>query len=181
VTAGTIFPEGGGAVRVRIIWLVIGTLVVLAGCTQVTVSNYPAKTQDEEQIVQVFNRIAGGVKSQSPNLIMQAYADDVYVGNFNKWVGVSKERENTSLNKAGLRQVYVKLFRATSVKEMSMEITRFQVTVTGDRASATGRTEIRFKLEAARKEAREDTILNDVLWRLKRGPGGWKIVEEIYQ
>jgi hypothetical protein len=44
-----------------------------------------------------------------------------------------------------------------------------------------GRLEILYRIEAAKKEARSDYIRNDVTWRLKRTPLGWKIVEEVYQ
>jgi len=168
-------------VRVRTISLAFGTVLALAACSPVTISNYSPKSADEEQIVQVFKRMAQGVSSRSPDLIMQAYADDVYVGNFNKWTGVSRERQNTTLDKAGLKQVYTKLFKATGVKDIAMEVTNFTLTVTGDRAAAEGRTEFKLRLEGGRKEVRDDTIRNDVVWRMKRGPAGWKIVEEVYQ
>ena len=167
--------------RSRTVGFAVGMLFALAGCSAMTLSNYTPKSADEEQIVQVFRKIQQGVNSRSPDIVMQAYADDLYVGNYNKWVGVSRERQNTSLDKAGLRQVYTKLFKASSVKDISMEITGFKLTVTGDRAAAEGRQELRARLEAGRRESRDDNIRNDVVWRLKRGPGGWKIVEEVYQ
>jgi hypothetical protein len=53
--------------------------------------------------------------------------------------------------------------------------------VSGDRAVAQARTELNYKMEGGRGDKREDLLLNDVLWRLQRTPGGWKIKEEIYQ
>ena len=49
------------------------------------------------------------------------------------------------------------------------------------RAVAEARTELLFKMEAGRGERREQVFVNDVTWRLRRTPGGWKIVEEIWQ
>jgi hypothetical protein len=79
-----------------------------------------------------------------------------------------------------LRDAYFQLFRA--VKEMDMDVRDFRLTISGDRAVAEGRTELSMKVERSRGESkRPELLLNDVLWRLKRGPAGWKIQEEIFQ
>jgi hypothetical protein len=36
------------------------------------------------------------------------------------------------------------------------------------------------KQEAGRKEAKETIVRNEVTWRLKRGPMGWQIQEEVF-
>ncbi|MBS1116071.1 MAG: hypothetical protein H6Q87_455, partial [candidate division NC10 bacterium] len=49
-----------------------------------------------------------------------------------------------------------------------------------DRAVAEAYTELLTKIEAGRKENRQDVIRNEVTWRLRRSPLGWKIHEEIF-
>jgi hypothetical protein len=36
------------------------------------------------------------------------------------------------------------------------------------------------KVEAGRKDSKQDVVRNEVTWRLKRGPMGWRIYEEIF-
>jgi ketosteroid isomerase-like protein len=74
---------------------------------------------------------------------------------------------------------YSELFRAS--KEISMDVKDFRLTRGGDRAVAEARTELLLKLEGGRREKKDQVFVNDVTWRLRRTPGGWKIVEEIWQ
>jgi ketosteroid isomerase-like protein len=61
-----------------------------------------------------------------------------------------------------------------------MDVLDFRLAVQGDRAVAEAYTELLTKLEAGRKESRQDVIRNVVTWRLRRSPLGWKIHEEIF-
>ncbi len=140
---------------------------------------YKPKTDDEAQIITVLMRISRGMEMKSIEVTMQPYADDLYVGNFHKYIGVSTPGAAIRVSKPELAQAYVQLFRNT--KELSMDITDFKLNVSGERAVAEGRIEILYKIEAGRKEARQDYIRNDVVWVLKRTPLGWKIFEEKYQ
>ena len=162
--------------------LPVGVLLAIAvsGCAASTnLEAYRPKDQDEAQILSMLLRIPEGIKSRSLNLILLPYAEDVYVGNFHKYLGVAGPTAPLSLSKADLRVAYSDLFR--SVKDVSMDVKNFRLTLSGDRAVAEARTELLFKLEAGRKEKREQVFVNDVTWRLRRTPGGWKIVEEIWQ
>jgi ketosteroid isomerase-like protein len=141
--------------------------------------SYKPKTDDETRIVSILMRISKGMEIKSIEVLMLPYADDVYIGNFQKYIGLSSPGAPTRVSKLELTQAYVQLFKST--KELSMDVTDFRLTVSGDRAVAEGRLEILYKIEAGRKEARSDYIRNDVTWRLKRTPLGWKIVEEVYQ
>ncbi len=111
---------------------------------------------------------------------MQAYADDLYVGNFNKFLGVAKDTSAMRIGKPELRQAYIQVFRSPSVKEISMDVKDFRLIVQGDRAVAEANTELLTKVEAGRKESRDDLMRNEVTWRLKRSPLGWRIQEEIF-
>ncbi|HEX7547620.1 MAG TPA: hypothetical protein VF417_01360 [Candidatus Methylomirabilis sp.] len=153
--------------------------LIATGCASTSLKSYKPKTDDETQVVSMLMRISRGMEIKSMETLMQPYADDVYIGNFQKYIGVSSPGAPTHVSKLELAQAYLQLFKAT--KEMSMDITEFRLTVSGDRAVAEGRVEILYKIEAGRKEARSDYIRNDVTWRLKRTPLGWKIVEEVYQ
>ena len=53
--------------------------------------------------------------------------------------------------------------------------------VQGDRAVAEATTDMLIKVESGRKESKSDVVRNEVTWRLKRGPLGWKIQEEIFR
>jgi ketosteroid isomerase-like protein len=153
--------------------------LIATGCASTSLKSYKPKTDDETQVVSALMRISRGMEIKSMETLMQPYADDVYIGNFQKYIGVSSPGAPTRVSKLELAQAYLQLFKST--KELSMDITEFRVTVSGDRAVAEGRVEILYKIEAGRKEARSDYIRNDVTWRLKRTPLGWKVVEEVYQ
>jgi hypothetical protein len=153
--------------------------LVAAGCAGVSLKSYQPKSEDETQVIAVLMRISNGMEHKSLGILMLPYADDVYIGNFHKYIGVSSPGSSIRVSKPELAQAYNQLFRAT--KEISMDITGFKLNVAGDRAVAEGRIEILYKLEAGRKEAREDYVRADVVWRMKRTPMGWKIVEEVYQ
>jgi ketosteroid isomerase-like protein len=110
---------------------------------------------------------------------MQSYGDDLYVGNFNKFLGVATDTSAMRIGKPELRQAYVQVFR--SVKEISMDVRDFRLVVQGDRAVAEAWTELLVKVEAGRKESKAgDLVRNEVTWRLKRGPLGWRVQEEIF-
>jgi hypothetical protein len=153
--------------------------LVAVGCASVSLKSYKPKSDDETQIVAALMKVSRGMEMKSPELCMQPYADDVYIGNFHKYLGVAAPGADTRVSKIQLGQAYYQLFRAA--KELSLDITDFRLTVMGDRAVAEGRAEILYKIEVGRKETKENYIRNDVVWRLKRTPLGWKIVEEIYQ
>ncbi len=166
--------------------LPLGCLLAFAvsGCAAPSLDTYQPKNQDETQIVTSLMRIPNGVKARSVELLMQPYADDAYVGNFQKYLGVAGPTAAVSLSKAELRATYAQLFR--SIKDISMDVKDFRLTLTGDRATVEARTELPFKAEAGRGEKKksgkqEDVLVNDVTWRLRRTPNGWKIVEEIWR
>lgn len=154
--------------------------LALAGCTTIKLQNYQPKSADEAQVVAMLNRIPNGLRARSVDLIMQAYDRDIYVGNFHKYLGVATPGAQTTLSGTPeLTLVFKQLFDAS--KEIDMEVVNFRLTVSGDRAVAEGRVELLLKVEAGRKEARQEVIRNDVVWRLRRTPLGWKIREELYQ
>jgi hypothetical protein len=159
----------------------VGILLAFAaaGCASTTLDTYRPKDRDEAQIVGVLLRIPEGIKGRSLPLIMLPYAEDVYIGNFHKYLGVASPTAPLSVSKADLRLVYSELFRAS--KDISMVVKDFRLTLSGDRAVAEARTELLLKLEGGRKEQKEQVYVNYVTWRLRRTPGGWKIVEEIWQ
>jgi ketosteroid isomerase-like protein len=153
--------------------------LIATGCASMSLKAYKPKSDDETQVVSVLMRISKGMEIKSIEVLMLPYADDVYIGNFHKYLGVASPGAPTRVSKLELAQAYAQLFKST--KELSMDITEFRLTVSGDRAVAEGRMEVLYKLEAGRGEARSDYIRNDVTWRLKRTPLGWKIAEEVYQ
>jgi hypothetical protein len=159
----------------------VGILVAFAtaGCASTNLDTYRPKDQDEAQIVSMLLRIPEGIKGRSVSLVTLPYAEDVYVGNFQKYLGVASPTAPLSLSKADLRTAYFELFR--SVKDISMDVKDFRLTRSGDRAVAEARTELLLKLEGGRKERKEQVFVNDVTWRLRRTPGGWKIVEETWR
>ena len=163
----------------RMMAMTLSLALVAAGCASMSLKAYKSKTDDEAQIVSMLMRISRGMEMKSIEVTMQPYADDLYVGNFNRYLGVSAPGAAIRVSKPELTEAYFQLYRNT--KELSMDITDFKLTVSGDRAVAEGRIEILYKIEAGRKEARQDYIRNDVTWRLKRTPLGWKIAEEVYQ
>lgn len=162
--------------------LSVGILFAFAvsGCAASSnLEAYRPKDQDEAQIVGILLRIPEGIKGRSIPLLMLPYAEDVYVGNFQKYLGVASPTAPLSVSKAELRETYSELFRAS--KDISMDVKDFRLTRSGDRAVVEARTELLLKLEGARKEKRDQVYVNDVTWRLRRTPGGWKIVEEIWR
>ncbi len=159
-----------------LLWCVALTL---PGCATQALDAYRPKNQDETLVVSMLKKIPDGIKERSLDMIMQPYAEDVYVGNFQKYIGVAGPQAPLSISKGELRGAYAQLFRAT--KDITMTVREFRVTVSGDRAVAEASTELFFKLEGGRKEKRDDTYRNDVTWRLRRTPAGWKIQEELWQ
>ncbi|MBI4537559.1 MAG: hypothetical protein HY712_06340 [candidate division NC10 bacterium] len=152
---------------------------LLAGGCAATLENYRAKSPDEAQILVTLMRIPNGISARSVDTILLAYADDAYVGNFNKYLGGIGRSNKTTLRKPDLRMVYGTLFKET--KDTSMDVKEFQLSVSGDRAVAEGYLETLVKTEGGRQDRREEVIRNHVLWRLQRTPFGWRIKEEIYQ
>jgi ketosteroid isomerase-like protein len=165
-------------VNYRCLAAVLSLTLVLAGCATGSLEAYKAKDHDEALIVATLMKIPNGVKAKSADLLMQAYADDLYVANFNKYLGVATDPSVVRIGKPELRQAYIQTFRA--VKEISMDVKDFRLIVQGDRAVAEGNTELLVKVEAGRREARENLVRNEVTWRLKRGPMGWRVQEEIF-
>ncbi len=153
--------------------------LIATGCASMSLKAYKPKTEDEAQVVSVLMRISKGMEMKSVEVVMLPYADDVYIGNFNRYLGVATPGAPTRISKPELAQAYFQLFRST--KDLSMDITEFRLAVSGDRAVAEGRLELFYKIEAGRNEAKSDYIRNDVTWRLKRTPLGWKILEEVYR
>lgn len=164
-------------------WLPLCLMVALAACaSNPTLATYRPKGPEESLIVGTLQRIPAGINAKSVDTLLLAYADDVYVGNFNKFLGVASLSSPPTLRGKGeLRQVYRGLFGAAGVKDVSMDVRDFQLVVNGDRAVAQARIEHSLRIEAGRKEAKEEVLRNDVVWRLRRTPGGWKIFEEIFQ
>lgn len=130
-------------------------------------------------VVATLLRIPNGIKARSLDLLMQPYADDVYIGNFQRYLGVAGPGAPLSLTKADLRAAYAQVLKGA--KDLSMDVRDLRLTVSGDRAVAEARTELLYKFEASRREARQELFRNDVTWRLRRTPAGWKIAEEIWQ
>ena len=166
--------------RNRLVLLGLWLTLVVNGCASgPTLETYKPKSQDEALIISMLIRIPNGIKARSVDMILMPYAEDVYVGNFQKYLGVAGPTAPPSLSKSDLRDVYTQVFRAS--KEISMDVKDLRLTVAGDRAAAEARTELLFKREAARGEKREEVFRNNVTWRLRHTPAGWKIVEEMWQ
>jgi ketosteroid isomerase-like protein len=157
----------------------IGLILATSGCAPQNLETYKPKDQDEVFIVSALLRIPEGIKSRSVDMIMQPYADDVYVGNFQKYLGVAGPTAPLSLSRQELRAAYAELLKAS--KEISMTVKDFRLTVSGNRATAEASTELLLKREATKKEAKEDFFRNEVTWRMRHTPAGWKIVEEMWQ
>ncbi len=153
----------------------------LSACASATIQSYQPKNQDERLVVAAIMKIPDGINNRSLDIIMQPYAEDAYIGNFQKYLGVVAPGAPISSNKRELRATYAELFKNVNVKNLNMVLRNFHVVVSGDRAVAEGRTELSYKTEGSREDRREEVLLNDVLWRLQRTPAGWKIKEEIYQ
>jgi ketosteroid isomerase-like protein len=169
----------GRFMRYRLVLLGLCLALLVGGCASATLETYKPKNQDEALIISTLIRIPNGIKARSLDMILMPYAEDVYVGNFQKYLGVAGPSASLSISKLELREVYYQVFRAS--KEISMDVKDVRVTVSGDRAVAEARTELLFKREAGRGERRQDVFQNDVTWRMRRTPNGWKIVEEIWQ
>jgi ketosteroid isomerase-like protein len=167
--------------RYRFVVLGLWLALLASGCVSSSnLESYRPKNQDEAFIVSMLTRIPDGIKARSVDVIMQPYADDVYIGNFQKYIGVAGPTAPLSISKRDLRQAYTELLKAS--KDITMTVKDFRlVSVSGDLAVAEARTELFMHLEATRYEQREQTYLNDVTWRMRRSPAGWKIVEEIWQ
>ena len=166
--------------RYRLVLLGLWLTLVVSGCaTGPTLETYKPKNQDEALIISMLIRIPNGIKARSLDMILVPYAEDVYVGNFQKYLGVAGPTAPLSISKSDLREVYNQVFR--SAKEVSMDVKNVRVTVSGDRAVVEARTELLFKREVGRKEEREELFRNDVTWRMRRSPNGWKIVEELWE
>jgi ketosteroid isomerase-like protein len=166
--------------RLTVVRLVVCTLL-LAGCGgPPTLERFKPANQDEAVIAAQILKIQNGINARSLDLVMQPYAEDAFIGNFHKYLGVATPGALRSVTPAQLRGAYNDLFRA--VKELSMEITDFRLTVSGNTASALGKVQLLTKVEKGKGESkRPDVVQNEVLWRMKRGPAGWRIAEEIYQ
>ena len=159
-----------------ILWLAL----FVSGCfPSSNIMSYQPKNPEEARVVSELMKIPNGINTKSVDVLMQPYADDVYIGNFHKYIGVASPSAPRTISKAELRQAYTQLFKST--KGLSAEMRNFQLTVSGDRAVAEARLEVLYKIEAGRLEQREDTLRNDVTWRLQNTPAGWKIKEEIFQ
>lgn len=162
--------------------VVVGLLLVvtLSGCvSRHNIKDFQPKNTDEAQVMSALLKIPTGINVKSVDIVMSPYADDVYIGNFHKYLGVASPSAPRTITKEELRSAYTQLFK--SVKDLSLDVVNFQLTVTGDRAAAEARMELLVRMEVGRKESRQETIRNDILWRLKRTPAGWKIQEEIYE
>ncbi len=166
--------------RCRFLVVTLWLSLAVSGCSGTSLQSYQPKNADEQQIVATLMRIPNGIKAKSVEVIMPAYADDLYVGNFNKFLGVARDTSAARIGKPELRQAYIQVFRSPSVKEISMDVKDFRLIVQGDRAVAEANTELLTKVEAGRKESRDDLMRNEVTWRLKRSPLGWRIQEEIF-
>jgi ketosteroid isomerase-like protein len=154
--------------------------LALSGCAAPGLETYQPRSADEAAIVSAIQKIPNGIKAGSVEMIVQPYADDVYVGNFQKYLGVAGPSAPLSVTKADLRTIYQQVLR--SAKQVSMQVKDFRVvSLTSDRAVVEASTELVFKIEAGRGERKEDAYRNGVTWRLRRTPGGWKIVEEIWE
>ncbi len=164
-------------------WMFVGLvgILILGGCLNATsMQLYRPKNRDEEQILTTLKKIPAGIENKSLDILRQPYADDLYVGSFQRYLGVAGPLSEISVGKKELMMAYVDLFRAA--KDLSVSLIDFHLTVTGDLAAAQARMELRVTREHARGEGGDkDLILNDVTWRLRRTPLGWKIFEEIYE
>ncbi len=166
--------------RALVLWLLV--LVGVSGCLANSLDNYKGKSPDETQIALLLKRIPDGIKARSINMIMLPYTEDVYIGNFHKYLGIAALGAPIRISKPELRQVYAMFLK--NAKEFEADIRDFQVNVQGDRATAEGLLDVHWKLEGevkVKKDERQVTLQNPVLWRLRRGPDGWRVYEEIYQ
>ncbi len=153
--------------------------VAIAGCAMTQkLESYRPKDADESAIVATLLKIPYGVKTKAVDVLLLPYAEDVYVGNFSKYVGAAGPSAPLTINRAELRHVYSELFRFA--KTLSMDVKDFRLTVTGERAVALARTELLVTQEGGSRQEREQLFVNDVTWRMRRTAAGWKIVEEFW-
>ena len=143
------------------------------------IQTYKPKDQDETFIVSTLMKIPDGIKARSLEVLLQPYADNVYVGNFQRYIGVAGPSAPLTVSKRELRLAYTDLLKSS--KDITMTVKDFRLNVSGNRAVAEARTELLLKVEGTRYEERQQTFLNDVVWRMQKTPAGWKIIEEIWQ
>jgi ketosteroid isomerase-like protein len=163
-------------------WLlgVPGLVLLWVGCAAPLIQNYQPKDATEAQIVTQLVKLPNGLKAKNVELMMQPYADDVYVANFSKYLGVASPTAPLSISKAELRATYGQLLRAQA--EITLDVKDLKLTVSGDRATAEAYTEMLFRQEAGRGENKKGQLYkNDVIWRLRKTPLGWRIYEEVWQ
>jgi hypothetical protein len=161
--------------------LLVGLLLALtlSGClARYDIRNFEPKNPEEALVLSTLMKIPTGINTKTIEIVMQPYADDVYIGNFHKYLGIAAASAPRTISKADLRTAYTELFK--SVKGLKLDVVNFHLTVTADRAAAQARMELQLNLEASRLDPKQETLRNDVLWRLKRTPAGWRIEEEIY-
>jgi hypothetical protein len=79
---------------------------LLAGGCAATLENYKAKSPDEAQVLTTLMRIPNGIRARSVDTLLLAYADDAYIGNFHKNLGMANPGGRTTLKKQDLRAVY---------------------------------------------------------------------------
>jgi len=163
----------------RAIVLSVGLLLTASGCAPVTLETYKPKDQDEAFIVSSLVRIPNGMKARSVEIMMQPYADDVYIGNFSKYIGIAGPSAPLSISKRELRAAYTDLFKAS--KDITLTVKDLRLKVSGNTATVEAATDLEMQLEATKYEERKQTVRNEVVWRMRRTAGGWKIVEEIWQ
>lgn len=166
---------------IRLRLLALPCLMLLwTGCAPPIIQNYEPKDATEAQIVAQLVKIPNGMKARNVDLMMQPYADDVYIGNFSKYLGVASPTAPLSLSKTELRATYGELLHSKA--DLSMDVKNLKLTVAGERATAEAYTELLFKQEAGRGESKKGQLFkNYVTWRLKRTPLGWRIVEEVWE
>ncbi len=164
--------------RQRIVWGIL-LAVLVGGCAPSTIQTYRPKNQEEEIVVSMLQKIPNGINQKSLDLLMQPYAPDAYIGNFSKYLGVAGPSAPVRISKAELRSAYEQVLK--SAQSVTMTVRNLQLSISGDRAVAQAETQLFYKIEAGRGEARQQTLYNDVVWRLRRTPNGWRIVEEIWQ
>jgi ketosteroid isomerase-like protein len=165
-------------VSYRLLAATLWLTLVVAGCAGTSLQSYKPKSNDETLVVAALMKIPTGINAKSVEVLMQPYDDALYVGNFHKYLGVAGAQASMRIGKPELRQAYTQVFRA--VKEISMDVRDFRLALQGDRAVAEAWTEMLIKVEAGRKDSKQDVVRNEVTWRLKRGPMGWRIYEEIF-
>jgi len=76
-------------VKVRRVLCSLWLALIVTGCAGNTLQSYQPKNNDESLIVASLMRIPTGISTKSVETILQAYAEDAYVGNFNKYLGVA--------------------------------------------------------------------------------------------